>query len=332
MNVFVSLPKNGEVMNTFLTENVREYLESNFNVGYWGEERQPTKEEFSSAIRGYNAVITGWAHPSINFDMVKGSGLKLIAHTGGTVANLVNLDLYDNGIRVISGNKLYGESVAEGTLAYILSGLRRLPYYAQRVRNGEWRTPDDIWEGLLDRTVGIVGFGTISKILIEMLQTFRVKIKLYSAYPVDKNFLEKNNAEQTTLEKTMSCKVVSVHSALNEHTRGMIGKKEFDCLPEGALFVNTSRGRVIVENELIEELKKNRFNAVLDVYNNEPLPDDSPLRILENVWCIPHMAGPTLDRRPMIAKGVAENIRKFADGKTMELEISKEYVKRMTKV
>lgn len=154
---------------------------------------------------------------------------------------------------------------------------------------------------------------------------------MYSGHPIDPVFLEENHAVQASLEEIFSsCKIVSLHSAMTEKTRGMIGKEHFDLLQEGALFINTARGRIVREEEMIEALKEERFRALLDVYYEEPLALDSELRKLPNVYCMPHMAGPTLDRRPVITKRLADNMVRFEQGKEMNLEISGEYAKRMT--
>lgn len=333
-NVFVTIPE-GDVKDTFLPPYVRKELEKNFHTEYNPGSEQLSGAELREKITEAEAVVTGWGTAMIDESVLDGAKkLKLIVHTGGTVGNLVDASVYERGITVLSGNRLYAESVAEGTLCYIMTALRRIPDYINTVRDGGWRSEADIWEGLFDRTVGIVGLGTISGILIELLQKFRVKIKLFSHYPVDKAFLEKNNCEEASLDEIFSeCSIVSVHSALNSENRGLIKKEHFEKLRDGSLFVNTSRGAVIDETALIEELKKNRFRAVLDVYNEEPLASGSVLRRLENVYCIPHMAGPTIDRRPIISMRLIEEMKNFFGGKPYDsLEITREIASRMTKM
>lgn len=331
--VLVTL-QDGVLKDTFMPKEVCAYLEEHFDVTYNEVGRSYTKEEIAVKLLEHDAVITGWGTTMLNRDVLEGNDkLKLIVHTGGTVGNLVDEYAYQKGIRVLSGNNLYAESVAEGTIAYILMALRRIPDYIEVVRNGEWRASDALWEGLLDRSVGIVGLGTISKIVIRMLQPFRVKIKVFSHYEIEPEFLEKYGVEAATLDEIFStCDVVSVHSALNDENRGLIGKRHFEMLKDGSLFLNTSRGRVIDEEALIEELEKNRFRAVLDVFWKEPLAVDSKLRSLKNVYCIPHMAGPTLDRRKYITKALIDDMRTFFNGaEKLDLEINEEFAKRMTK-
>jgi phosphoglycerate dehydrogenase-like enzyme len=154
---------------------------------------------------------------------------------------------------------------------------------------------------------------------------------LYSSYPPDEEYCKRYNVTPATVNEIFAkCKIVSLHSAMNERTRGMIGKEQFDLLQDGSLFINTARGRIVKEDEMIEALKENRFTAVLDVYYDEPLEKDSPLRSLDNVYALPHVAGPTHDRRPYIASAVIDNIIKFEKDEEMVLEISKNVAARMT--
>ncbi len=332
--VLVTIPV-GKVRSTFLPKHICEYLEEKYEVFYNETESQFTGEELKKLLHGYDAVITGWGSAMLDEQVLKGNNrLKLIVHTGGTIGNLVDEYVYHNGIRVFSGNRLYAESVAEGVLTYMLMALRRIPDYIRLVKEGGWRTEGDLWEGLLDKTVGIVGLGTISAILIQMLQAFRVKIKIYSHYPVAQEFFDQYHCEIASLEEIFStCDIVSVHSALNGENRGLIRREHFQLLRDGTLFINTSRGAVIDEAALIEELKKNRFRAVLDVYMEEPLALDNDLRKLENVYAVPHMAGPTLDRREIITKALIDEMSRFFAGeRCFTLEIDENIAKRMTKM
>lgn len=329
--VFVSIPGGSGVFQTFIEPRVQEYLENRFDVSYLPLDRQLTKEEIAEYASDADVILTGWKHCQMDAKCLKGTAIRLVVHTGGTVGSLVTPDLYDAGIRVISGNDMYADSVAEGVLAYMLTMLRKIPDYSNHVRNGGWRPGGLVSEGLLDQTVGIIGMGAISRRVIRLLHPFHARIKIYSGYPVEESFLQANNAEQVSLEEIFAtCRIVSLHSAMNERNRGMIGKKHFDLLQDGSFFLNTARGRLVKEEEMIEALKENRFRAMLDVYHEEPIAPDSPLRSLPNVYCMPHMAGPTADRRPIITMRLADDIMRFTKGEPLTMEISKEYAARMT--
>ena len=111
----------------------------------------------------------------------------------------------------------------------------------------------------------------------------------------------------------------------------MIDRRLLKMIQKDAVLVNTSRGRVIDEKALIEELKQNRFKAVLDVYEKEPLPDDSPLRKMENTLLIPHMGGPTADRRKYATLAVVDDINNLLSNRPLVHEITAERASRMTR-
>lgn len=333
MKLFVAIPTTVQAWKKFMTDEVRAYLEERFEVSYLNMDRLPTAQEVAQRAGDADVIMTGWGNPMMDRQLLEQTNIKLIAHTGGSVADYVNQDVYATDIKVISGNEMYAESVAEGVVGYMMLALRKMVDYVEDTRNGNWRSEACApTEGLLDQTIGLVGMGAITRHLIPMLKPFRVKLKLYSGYPIDPDFLAENNAVQASLEEIFStCKIVSIHSALNDRTKGMIGKEHFDLLQDGAVFINSARGAIIREDEMIEALQTKRFMAVLDVYSKEPPDLDSPLRHLKNVYCMPHVGGPTNDRSPVIAMRLADDIRRFEKGQKLRYEITGEYAKRMTK-
>ena len=331
MKIFVAMPE-GVTRDSFITEECKRRLEKLGEVSYNTTQNQLTGEEIREKLIGADVVITGWGSPMLDKTVLEGNDtLKIIAHTGGTVTSVVDDYAYEKGIKVLSGNDVYAESVAESIVAYSLLGLRKIPKYMQAVKENGWYDYVSKWDGLLDQTVGFVSFGMIPKHLVRLLKPFRVKIKVYSSHISDEELLE-YGMERASLEEVFStCKVISVHSALTEKTYHMIGKELIEKIPDGAVFVNTSRGAVIDEEALIEELKKDRFTAVLDVYEQEPMPADYPLRRMNNVYAIPHMGGPTYDRREYVTFALIDDIISFNEGKKLRMEISSSYRLHMTK-
>jgi phosphoglycerate dehydrogenase-like enzyme len=331
MNILVAIPK-GKTRDTFIPPQVAAVIEEMGAVQWNEAEEDFTADEFREKLKGVEVCITGWGCRSLDKRVLENADrLKLVAHTGGSVAPLVSDYLYEKGVRVISGNWLYAESVAEGVIAYILASLRRIPYYNDRLHKGFWQEENDYNEGLLDQTVGLVGFGMTAKLLTNMLKLLRTAIKVYDPYVPDSTFT-KYGVKKAGLEEIFSTsKVISLHAPRIPETFHMVGKKLLSMIPDGAVFINTSRGSVVNESELEEELAKNRFKAVLDVYETEPLPESSPLRTMENVILIPHMAGPTIDRRPVVTMHLLEDIRNFFEGRALMYEIPKEYASRMTR-
>ncbi len=334
-NVLVTIP-DGQAKDTFLTPDVREYLAENFNVRYNPLGRNYTQEELKAELADIDFAITGWGTPSFGDGVLDGNDrFKVIAHVGGSVADYVDNSVYEMGVKVCSGNYYYAESVAEGTVAYIMSALRSIPSHVQNIRSGDWRAPEllDNAEGILDREIGILSCGAISKAVMELLKPFRCSFKVFSNHPIDPDYLASVNAKQVSLEEVLkTCHIISLHASLNEKTRGWLGREHFEMMQEDAVFINTARGAIIREDEMIEVLKaRPKMRAVLDVFCKEPLDADSELRTLPNVYCIPHMGGPTTDRRRYIGMAMAKELVHFVNGEKLEHEISPDVASRMTR-
>lgn len=334
MNILVSIPK-CFIFDTFLRPDTVKRLNAMGNVTYNETPNQFTHEELCEKIKGQDMIITGWVSPKLDEEvMAHADRLKYLVHTGGSVAPFVCEDVYKKGVKVLSGNELYAESVAEGVIAYALTALRQIPRFSANMQKGQWDTlnlGENCSRGLLDATVGIVSYGTISKYLVEFLQAFRCKIKLYSRKKLPQDFLDKNNITQVSLDEVFEgSDIISVQTALNEHTVGMINGTHLSKMKDGALFINTARGPVVNEDDLAEEIKKHRIYVALDVYSNEPLPADSPFIGHDNVLLMPHMAGPTMDRRNMITNRLLDDVEGFEAGGTLKYEVPWEQAREMT--
>ena len=332
MKALITIPQD-EIFDSFISKETIKLLEENFEVFYNDKNVNFSPEELYENGKDKDILITGWGTPSLKSAGFynKENKLKMLAHTGGSVADYVDESAYEMGIKVVSGNVMYAESTAEGALSYILTGLRYIPDDVYSMHGDFWKSPFKT-RGLLYKTVGIIGVGAVAKKLMEYLKPFNVKIKVYDTYKVDEKFLKEVNGTQTDLEDLLKTSdIVSVHLALNENNKKFIGKEQFELMKDGALFVNTSRGAIIDEEALTNELKRNRINAVLDVFSREPLNADNPLRQMKNVYLIPHKAGPTYDYRSVIGYKIAQEAVNFKEGKTLIYEIPCEQAKRMTK-
>ena len=324
--IFVNIPK-GFREDSFITPQVREKLAALVNVKYNMSDKPLGGEALKRELEGCDAVITGWGQPKIRpCDL---ASVKLIIHTGGTVGGIVDLEVFDSDVTVLSGNNFYAESVAEGVVAYMLFALRKMGYYANELKAGKWYWESKT-EGLLGQSVGLISLGAISRRLIPMLKVFTDDIKVYSTHP-NPETAEQMGFKYADLDEIFkTCKIVSVHTAKNDRTYHMINKHHFDLLSDGALFVNTSRGAVIDEAALCEALKENRFTALLDVYEKEPPEADNPLFKLDNAIIFPHSAGPTYDRREKITLALIDDAMRYFDGKEPQNIVTKAIAEKMT--
>ncbi len=318
MNILVTLPQT-QVSNTFLTPMVHEKLHSMGNVTFNPYDRHYTRDELKEALHGIDVVVCGWGSTRYDAEILDAAdSLKAICYCAGSIAAVADPEIYKRGIAMLSANCVFAESVAESCICYTMVGLRRIEKYAKVMRDGGWKPLDFYNEGIMDRTIGLVGFGTIAQKFVQFLKPFRVRILVNSGH-LTKEEADKWGVECATLEEIFSkSDVVSIHQGLNDRTYHMIKGEHFRLMRDGALVINTARGAVIDEAEFVEELKTGRIHAVLDVTETEPTPIDSPLRRLENVTCLPHMGGPTIDRRAYCTTTVLRDAEKFLAGEPME--------------
>ena len=332
MKILVTKPKGNDIFNTFFTDKAIKEIEKLGEVKYNPFDREYTREELKEELKDIDVVFTGWGATCYDEELLeKANKLKLIAHTGGSAAALVSEELSKRNITLLSGNRLYAESVAEGALTYILMAQRKMVENINMTINKGWPDTYLYTKGLKKKVVGLVGFGMIAKNLARILSVFDVEIKIYSGY-LSKEEAEQYNAKVCSLDEIFeTCDIISVHSGLNEKNYHLIDKKHLSKMKNDALLVNTARGAVINELDLAEELKTGRVRAILDVYEKEPLPMDSGLRNLNNVILVPHKGGPTTDVREIVTIDLCKDIKRFFEGnKNLIHEISLEYANRMT--
>jgi phosphoglycerate dehydrogenase-like enzyme len=331
MKILITLP-NGFVRDTFITPRALELFRQLGEVKLNPFDRQFTGAELHTALQGVTVAVTGWGTLPFDEQLLAGlEGLKIIAQTGGSVGNLVTPAVYTRGIRVLSTNIVYADSVAEACLAYTMMSLRQLEKYTALMRSGGWKEERYANRGLFGKTVGLVGYGAIGSRFRELLRPFtsRIYVNSLGFGPDEARKFEVTLASLETIFE--SCDIISLHLPLLPQTRGLIGRDLLARIKPGALFLNTARGAIVDEAALTELLAAGRFNAALDVFTQEPLPADSPLRSMPNVLLIPHMAGPTIDMRETATCVLIRDVQAALNGeKDLPTEISAEYAAGMT--
>ncbi len=334
MKSFISLAR-GETFDTFFDKSNIELVKS-LGKTVWNEStHRMTADEVAEKIADCENYVTLWGSPALDARILeKAPKLRLLTHLGGTVVPFVSEEMWARGIKVISANDYFAESVAEGTLAYILCALRDIPKYSSELKNErKWKAASSYTAGLMGRTIGIVSYGTIARKLVRILSEFKVRIMVYDIRPLPEGDVERYKLAQAPLERIFSeCDIISLHTPLIDATHHLIGAELLERIKDGALFVNTSRGAVVDQSALEAELAKGRFRAVLDVYEKEPPEADCALFTLPNVMMIPHMAGPTVDMRSYLTRELLLEAAGYIDrGKALTHEITREMASTMSK-
>jgi len=162
------------------------------------------------------------------------------------------------------------------------------------------------------------------------LKGFDCRIMGYDPY-APSGVAEELGVRMVDLETPLrESEIVSLHAGRTEETRHMINRQTLDLLQDGAILVNTSRGALIDEEALLEEVGKGRIKAALDVFEEEPLPTDSPLRGAANILLSPHVAGATLETIERLGWSVVEDMKRFFDGEEPLNRLTREWVLHAT--
>ncbi|MFB6139274.1 MAG: hydroxyacid dehydrogenase [Halosimplex sp.] len=329
MQLLVTLPDD-DLRDSFFPPRLRDRLES-LGAVTWN----PTAEDFSEAelrerIDGVDVLVTGWGSPRVAPEIAeRADDLGLVAHTGGSVADLVSEAVYDAGIDVASANDVMADHTAEHALALVLSGLRAVPSLDSELRAGRWGVGPAEIRTLHGADVGLVGLGTVGRDLLDHLAAFEPDVAVYDPYVDPADLSEWPFASLADLEEALDSTVVSVHAARTPETVGMLGAAELARIPDGALFVNTARAELVAEDALLDELRFGRIAAALDVYHEEPLPADHELRELANAVLTPHVGGSQI--RPPLTEAVLDDVERFRDGEPLEHRIPREQWTTMTR-
>lgn len=335
-NTMPNLPLDKGYYHTFFDEQ---------SLGEWrkiGEVRENpydhdmTEEEILREAKDADILLCGWGQTALTEKMLENMpNLKLIAFTGGSPSGLLaNVKINERGIRIITGNTLYGDAVAEGCLCYTLSSLHEFEKYLGEVREYGWRKSEWKNKGLFGKKVGLVGFGAIAKSFAKMLKPFKVTPLVYSSYLTDEE-AAKHGVKVAGLEEIFTqCDIISIHSAQTPKTMGMINRDLIYKMKHGSLFVNTARGGIVDQDALVERCEKGEIYAALDVYCHEIEYErgeiENPFKNLKNVVPMPHMAGAT-DFRQYVVCELARDAVKFLNGEPMENEVAAEELARMSR-
>jgi len=262
-------------------------------------------------------ILCAWETPTLPPEVAE--HLKYLCFLCGSIRSLVPRDLIENGLSVTNWGSTVSNTVAECSLLLILAALRRVGNWnvAMRTR-GEWkegRHPDTL--SLFGRRVGLHGLGAISRELVKLIEPFNVQISAYSPSVPDETFKQLNIRRAESLEDLFSTSEVLVELAPGKpENHHLVGDDLLRLLPEQAVFVNLGRGMVVDEEALVRASERG-LHIALDVYETEPLPIDSPLRDLNNITLLPHLGGPTPDRRRDCGELALQNLENYLSEKPL---------------
>ncbi len=294
-------------------------------------EAEATPEMWRDFLADSDAIITTWCSPRIDAGILaRTPNLQIVGHAAGSVVDYVSPELFDSGAKVVSANDDMAHAVAEWCLLGGLMGRRNVMSYTCF---GGSRKPDfpgrSKCSSFRAATIGIWGFGAVAAHLVSMLQPLLPDEILVNSSHMSAEEAARRGVTLVELDELLSrSDVVFTLAGLSDKTVGKLDARRLALLRDGAVLVNAGRGHLIQEQALYDELSKGRITGVLDVYHQEPLPDDSPLLSMPNVILTPHNAGYP-SRYNYISTILMEIDRRFR-GEPLRYEVRREQVAYMT--
>lgn len=202
---------------------------------------------------------------------------------------------------------------SEHTWGLIIGLLRHIPADDAEMRRGGWQT--GIGSDLAGRRLGLVGLGRLGALVARVGLAFDMDVVAWSQNLTDERCTEVGVAHVDRDELFATADVVSIHLMLSDRTHGLVGRAEIGRMKPTAVLVNTSRGPIVDEAALVHALREGTIaGAALDVYDDEPLATDHPLRRIPNTVLTPHTGYVTWDCYEIFFRHITENIHAWRDG------------------
>jgi phosphoglycerate dehydrogenase-like enzyme len=306
--------------DVFLPPDIEEEMKALTDDYEWQEMPDCTDAEFNEELfrRNPEVLVGGWATPRLPHPLP--SNLRYVLYVSGSVKNIVSRQHLEEGLVITNWGNSISRIVAEAALMHILNGLRTTNHWSlhMHVAKGWNENPPLAWS-LFGRRVGIYGFGFIARKLSKLLQPFDAVVSTFAPNVPDEVLAEHGVTRTDSLEALFAENPVVVNLApLTPETTNTIKREHLMALPAGeGVVVSVGRGPVFNEGDLIEVAQSGRIQMALDVFHEEPLPADSPLRGLPNVMLTPHRAGPTEDRMRDAGEFALSNLRRYVNGEEL---------------
>ncbi len=279
------------------------------------------RNELLRIIGDYEAIITrsGTTVDRKLFDA--GGRLKIVARAGVGIDNIDVAYASSRGVIVVNAPTGNTNSAAEHTLSLLLALCRNISRANESLKNGEWKRAPFTGIELKGKVVGVVGLGKVGGRVATRLMAFECEVLGCDPYIAAKRALELEIKLVAHDEIFTQSDIITIHTPLNDETRGMIGAREFAMMKHGVVLVNAARGGIIDEKLLLENLDSGKVaGAAIDVWSEEPPRNDRLRKLVghEKVVVTPHLGANTFEAQVNVAVDVAREILNYLDEQPME--------------
>ncbi|TDC77927.1 hydroxyacid dehydrogenase [Streptomyces hainanensis] len=286
----------------------------------------PRDPEARSRLATAEVLISGWGCPPLTPELLEAAPrLRTVLHTGGSVKYLIPGQGWDRGLAVSSAADANALPVAEYALGMILLAGKGVFDLRERYRAARGFVLGEVHPhvGNVGRRVGLIGASRVGRRLIELLRPFDFDAVLHDPY-VDEAEAARLGVRRAGLaELFRDSDIVSVHAPAVPGTHHMVDRAALASMRDGAVLLNTSRGSLVDQDALTEELVSGRLRAILDVTEPEPLPPSSPLYDLPNVLLTPHIAGSQGNELRRLGRTAVEELELLVAGRPLRYRVER---------
>jgi phosphoglycerate dehydrogenase-like enzyme len=271
-------------------------------------------------------IFSGWGAPLMDETFLeKATRLRAVFYAAGTVRSWVTDAVWQRNLVVATASAANAIPVADYASATILFSLKKGWYYALSAKRLGRHAPRVSCAGGFRSKVGFVSLGLVARLVCERLRTSDLELFAFDPH-VSPEQAAALGVKLVGLEEIFrECDVVSAHTPLLPATRGLIGAEHFSAMKNGATFINTARGEIVREDELIETLvRRDDLTAVLDVTHPEPPVEGSLLYTLPNVVLTPHIAGSLGAESRRLGRAMIIEFKRWIAGEPLHWQLTRE--------
>ena len=301
------------LITEFINQNSLDNLKKKFEVLY-DEKFCENKIELEKTIKDYDALIVR-NKTKVNSEVLKNaSNLKFIGRLGVGLDNIDTEYCKNKDIHVQPATGMNADSVAEYVVSSSMSLIKKIPMFHNGTIKGEWPRTTIKSTEINQKYLGIIGFGTIGKKVAEYSSKNGLNILAYDPYIKEINDKEIDAKLSSLNEIYEKSDIVSIHLPLTDETKNMINKSSFSQMKNKPIIINTSRGGIINESDLIEAYNKNNISGfALDVFEKEPIENEFYNKIKPGMNCIltPHISGVTTESNIRVSDFIVKKITDF---------------------
>ena len=301
------------LITEFINQNSLDNLKKKFDLKY-DEELYKNKLELENIIHDYEGLIVR-NKTQVNSDVLKkAKELKFIGRLGVGLDNIDTEYCKNKNIHVQPATGMNADSVAEYVVSSSMSLIKKIPIFHSGTIKGNWPRTIIKSKEINQKFLGLIGFGTIGKKVAEYCSKNGLKILAYDPY-IKEIINEKIYAKLSSLNEIYEkSDIISIHLPLTNETKNIINKSSFLQMKNKPIIINTSRGGIINESDLIDAYHENIISGfALDVFENEPIESEFYNKIKPGMNCIltPHISGVTTESNIRVSDFIVKKITNF---------------------